>query len=55
MGEFIVWSDGKGQECVTGENIVRCRDCKYAGTYGCPLDIHVPFKPDAFCAWGEER
>ena len=37
------------------ERIVRCADCKYAGTNDCVLDANVPFKPDAFCAWGEER
>lgn len=37
------------------ERIVRCADCKYAGTNDCVLEKRVPFKPDAFCAWGEER
>lgn len=35
--------------------IVRCKDCKYAGTNDCVLDAHVPFKQDAFCSWGEPR
>lgn len=39
----------------THENIVRCKDCKYAGTNDCVLDEHVPFKPEGFCSWGEER
>ena len=37
------------------ERIVRCADCKYAGTNDCVLDVHVPFKQDGFCSWGEER
>lgn len=35
--------------------IVRCKDCKYNGTNDCVLDVHVPFKPEGFCSWGEER
>lgn len=37
------------------EHIVRCADCKYAGTNDCVLDAHVPFKQDAFCSWGDAR
>lgn len=55
MAEYIVGSDGKGQEWVTCENIVRCKDCKYAGTNDCVLDEHVPFKPNGFCSWGDAR
>lgn len=39
----------------TQENIVRCKDCKYAGTNDCVLEKRVPFKPDAFCSWGDAR
>ena len=47
----------KTKRCTTNtqENIVRCADCKYAGTNDCVLDAHVPFKTDAFCSWGEPR
>lgn len=37
------------------ERIVRCADCKYAGTNDCVLDVHVPFKPEGFCSWGDAR
>lgn len=35
--------------------LVRCKECKYAGTNDCVLDVHVPFEQEGFCSWGEER
>lgn len=47
--------------CERREEIVRCRDCKYAwreGTichvFGCG-DIPAMVEPDGFCAWGRKR
>lgn len=37
------------------ERIVRCMDCKHAGTNDCILVAHVPFNPEGFCSWGEAR
>lgn len=41
------------------EEIVRCRDCKYApflkyGNDECVMHLQKT-KPDNFCAWGERR
>lgn len=55
-----------GTMAITGvtaqrEEVVRCRDCKYAwreGTichvFGCG-DIPAMVEPDGFCAWGRKR
>lgn len=44
-----------------GEDIVRCRDCKYCtesmawpGAYECDY-INRGVEPDGFCAWGERK
>lgn len=34
-----------------GEEIVRCRDCKFKWNCSVPYC----FKPSGFCAWGERR
>lgn len=77
MAEYIVdyeliplkWRDGYGLSDIDlTEEIVRCRDCKYAvdndwfgylqcnrppdGDGGC---LRVPTEPDGFCAWGERK
>ena len=42
-----------------GEEIVRCRDCKFCMSYWgadyCDHFSHVTNDPDGFCAWGERR
>lgn len=86
MSEYIIKlpNGGAADECIRlrgyekslygyelHEEIVRCRDCKYANEDGdeCvyfaawePLpegdefrDVYVDVEPDGFCAWGERR
>lgn len=43
-----------------GEEIVRCRDCKYASydnrwCYRQTNADALSIRPDGFCAWGERR
>ena len=63
MSEHIYASDGD-HHWLTGEEIVRCRDCKYYETV--PEDsgdwcgywtdrIYVDARGSGFCAWGERR
>lgn len=57
-GEFATtWVGGLG--LIQGEEIVRCRDCKYYATniHGsyCVKSITTINKPDGFCAWGERK
>ena len=59
MAEYVYGTDGHEGHWLTGEEIVRCRDCKHyePNTYShftCELlTFHV--EPDGFCAWGERR
>lgn len=59
MSERIVATDGHEGHWYTGEEIVRCRDCKYCMGYWksdyCDYSSHVTNNPDGFCAWGERR
>ena len=59
MSEYIYGTDGHEGHWLTGEEIVRCRDCRYfdgSKYYGCDLlDISVPDMQDGFCAWGETK
>ena len=69
MSERIVATDGHEGHWYTGEEIVRCRDCKHAtpdtsgrkyyeGYLWCDeLTEGIGFSvaPSDFCAWGERR
>lgn len=60
MSEYIYTTEGTFglREC-TGEEIVRCRDCRFSPDDGqtCERDgdeFNVTLvRPDGFCAWGE--
>ena len=57
MSEYIVGTDNHEQHWLTGEQIVRCRDCRFWATEhhftgGC---TGKEFDPDGFCAWGERK
>ena len=61
MSEFIYASDGD-HHWLTGEEIVRCRDCRhisrdaYGGMRFCYRTEHEFIaESDGFCAWGERR
>ena len=43
-----------------GEQIVRCRDCRYASydnrwCYRLTIAYEPPITPEGFCSWGERR
>ena len=58
MTEHIYASDGD-HHWLTGEEIVRCRDCKHLRRDGdyrfCMLAARELDGGDGFCAWGERR
>ena len=61
MSEYIYGTDDHEGHWLTGERIVRCRNCYFAeefeGGYWCDRfgqeRVHVT--PKGFCAWGEPR
>ena len=54
MSEYIYGTDEHEGHWLTGEEIVRCRDCKFKDEpWNCAAPYYV--KPDGFCAWGERR
>lgn len=70
MSEYIYGTDGHEGHWLTGEEIVRCRDCKHCSLFdvvedaeGDDVEILVcsrlrrPFDVNDmdFCAWGERR
>lgn len=71
MSERIVATDGHEGHWYTGEEIVRCRDCKHSFKDGalCNLfaswipvaggdeyaELPADVEPNGFCAWGERR
>lgn len=70
MSEYIYGTDGHEGHWLTGEEIVRCRDCRYftpKGTISFSdgstnedyCDYFRAYKlqitPDGFCSWGERR
>ena len=64
MSEHIYGTDGHEGHWLTGEEIVRCRDCSrmeqrvsFDGTVGWFLctNFDRPTRRDGFCAWGERR
>lgn len=65
MAEYVYGTDGHEGHWLTGEHIVRCRDCKMC-------ELHTPLghvfyvcnrlgeyphvtDPDGFCSWGERK
>ena len=63
MAEYVYGTDGHEGHWLTGEEIVRCRDCKHCRSpqQGFPwmcirnCCAHFPIEPDGFCSWGERR
>ena len=71
MSERIVATDGHEGYWYTGEEIVRCRDCKHSSKDGalCNLfaswipvaggdeyaELPADVEPNGFCAWGERK
>lgn len=56
MSEYIYGTDGHDGHWMTGEEIVRCKDCKHYDDGYCyrPVEFHeFRAAPDGFCAWGE--
>ena len=63
MSEYVYVTDGHEGHWLTGEEIVRCRDCVHRasdplGEY-CTLfdfeDVNSQKMLNGFCAWGERR
>lgn len=61
MSEYIVDGDilvGIA-DAISEQELVRCKDCKHRGTYGCPVyvggDGMCSEPDDWFCADGERR
>lgn len=65
MSEYIYGADEHEGHWLTGEKIVRCRDCKrYQPREGQMFSCRFEYKgfiqwrsaePDGYCAWGERR
>ena len=61
MSEYIYGTDGHEGHWLTGEEIVRCRDCRHfasdeLGDCCTLLDFEdVKSMDNGFCAWGERR
>ena len=69
MSEYVYATDEHKGHWLTGEEIVRCRDCKWfapegnSEKSGCFEILHPAFcdkhitktEPDGFCAWAERR
>lgn len=65
MSEYIYGTDGHEGHWLTGEQVVRCRDCGKWDAEGEPHAIHPErhwcdelaryVEPDGFCKWGEHR
>lgn len=65
MSEYIYGTDENHGHWLTGEEIVRCRDCVHCydddsvwmcAKLGFGIDyITSDEKPNGFCAWGERR
>lgn len=58
MSEYVYATDEHKGHWLTGEEIVRCRDCKWcmaymSGTY-CDYMAHA-VELDGFCKWGERK
>lgn len=63
MSEYVYATDEHKGHWLTGEEIVRCRDCVYFDKYENDeisvcyrFDNEQPIvEPDGFCSWGERR
>ena len=71
MAEYIVATDDHEGHWYTGEEIVRCKDCRYFIETTCecrqfaheetspmtgePYECCETVDPDGYCAWGEPR
>lgn len=64
MSERIVATDDHEGHWYTGEEIVRCKDCKWCVEDGaffecrhfsCHISWNEGQEPDGFCAWGERK
>lgn len=64
MSEYIYGTDDHQGHWLTGERIVRCRDCKrseewqgrtFCHKFSMSSSAGWPVEPDGFCAWGERR
>lgn len=65
MTERICAFDGYGNSRPTGEEIVRCRDCRHRVAFEQPLNLERVFcdlrrslyavEDEGFCAWGKPR
>lgn len=61
MTEYIFGTDSDEGHWLTGETIVRCRDCKYQRDCYCDhpkgayMNAILPVEPDGFCKWGERK
>jgi len=68
IAEYVYGTDGNQGHWLTGEEIVRCRDCRYyddepdltSDTPKCWRDPEhrgtaIWTRPDGFCAWGERK
>ena len=54
MSEYVYATDEHKGHWLTGEEIVRCRDCKFKDEpWNCAAPYYI--EPDGFCAWGERR
>lgn len=64
-GEYVYGTDGNDGHWLTGEEIVRCRDCKHFGLDQSEHEFREKWfcswwrtdlaKPDTFCAWGKRK
>lgn len=59
MAEYVYGTDDHEGHWLTGEEIVRCGDCKHyePNTYGhftCEL-LMINAQPSNFCCWGERK
>lgn len=62
IGYIDIWT---GEACLSGEEIVRCRDCKFWTADPDPIDPGWPMwcerfeidmvAPDNFCSWAEKK
>jgi len=59
MAEYIQGTDGHEGHWLTGEEIVRCRDCKFYEWREHLMRSYChgeyPTEPDGFCKWGKRR
>ena len=71
MAEYVYGTDGHEGHWLTGERIVRCRDCKHSHKDGTLCNFFaswfpiaggdeyecmpVEVEPDGFCKWGRPK